>query len=184
MLVFETGRAKFTALQRTSSGTICAKFLRQSSNNGHMTSVGHTTISDQRSRPVVATIRPLSRLHSLDEMQGVRSMLRKTVMAALTVLAIGLSGSAAEARGFGHGGGHFGGFHGGGFHGGGFRGAGFGLGLGFAGAYAGYGYGYPYGFGGYYPGYDEDGGYGGCHVERERVRTKRGWRWQSIDVCD
>jgi hypothetical protein len=92
-------------------------------------------------------------------------MLRKTVIALLAVLLIGLSPTGAMARG-GFGGHGFGGFHGGfgggGFRGGGFRGGGWGgpafgilglgVGLGLAGAYGGWGYPYGYGYGGY-PGY-------------------------------
>ena len=123
-------------------------------------------------------------------------MLRKTVIALLAIVSIGLSPTGAMARGgFGGFGGHgFGGFHGG-FGGGGWRGGGWGggwrgpafgalglgLGLGLAGAYAGYGYpGYGYGYGDpYYAGYGD----GGCYVVRQRVWTPYGWRFQPVQVC-
>ncbi|OPY99935.1 hypothetical protein A5906_24180 [Bradyrhizobium sacchari] len=122
-------------------------------------------------------------------------MLRKTMMAALAVAAIGLSApQAAEARGgFGHGGGwgHGGGGWGHGghghWHGGGFwPGVAIGAGLAGAGYYGGYyGYGYPYYGDPYYygTGYD-DGGYGGCYVVRKRVMTPSGWRYRRVDVCE
>jgi hypothetical protein len=98
-----------------------------------------------------------------------------------SALLLGATSSAALARGGGgggHGGGGFG--HGGGFRGGGFRGGGFGLGfgLGYYGYGYPYGYDYPYGYGGYY----DDGG--GCYVERQRIRTSRGWRVRRVEVCD
>ncbi|WP_445216274.1 hypothetical protein ACKWRH_28780 [Bradyrhizobium sp. Pa8] len=113
-------------------------------------------------------------------------MLRKMMMAALAVAAVGLSApQAAEARGgFGHGGGGWG--HGGHWRGGGFwPGVAIGAGLagtGYYGGYYGYGYGYgdPYYYG---TGYD-DGGYGGCYVARKRVMTPAGWRVRRVDVCE
>jgi hypothetical protein len=143
-----------------------------------------------------------------DLTQGVKDMLRKTIVALFAVASIGLlAPTVASARGgFGgfhgggggfHGGGfggfrgggfHGGGFHGGGFHGGGFRGAGIGLGLlglGLAGAYGAYGY--PYGYGGYYGSpyaysdyYDD----GGCYLVRQRIWTSYGWRVRRVQVCD
>ena len=127
-------------------------------------------------------------------------MLRKTVIALLAVVSIGLlSPTVASARGFGGFGGHgFGGFHGGfgggGFRGGGFRGGGWGgpafgllglgVGLGLAGAYGGWGYPYGYGYGGY-PGYASYyGGDGGCYVVRRRIWTNWGWRFQPVQVCN
>ncbi|MGX1323830.1 hypothetical protein AB7M17_007283 [Bradyrhizobium sp. USDA 377] len=117
-------------------------------------------------------------------------MLRKTMMAALAVAAVGLSmPQAAQAGGgFGHGGGwgHGGGgwghgghghWHGGGFWPGVAIGAGL-AGAGYYGAY--YGYGGPYYYG---TGYD-DGGYGGCYVARKRVMTPSGWRYRRVDVCE
>lgn len=112
-------------------------------------------------------------------------MLRKILMAALAVAAVGLA--APQARG------GFGGFHGGGFHrgcwhghwhGGGFwPGLAIGAGLAGAGYYGGYyGYGYPYYGDPYY--YAGDGGYGGCYVVRKRVMTPAGWRIRRVDVCD
>ncbi|MBR1172607.1 MULTISPECIES: hypothetical protein [Bradyrhizobium] len=121
-------------------------------------------------------------------------MLRKTMMAALAVAAVGLSmPQMAQARGFGHGGGwgHGGGgwghgghghWHGGGFWPGVAIGAGL-AGAGYYGAYYGYGapyYGDPYYYG---SGYD-DGGYGGCYVVRKRVMTPAGWRYRRVDVCE
>lgn len=120
-------------------------------------------------------------------------MLRKTMMAALAVAAVGLSmPQMAQARGFGHGGwGHGGGgwghgghghWHGGGFWPGVAIGAGL-AGAGYYGAYYGYGspyYGDPYYYG---SGYD-DGGYGGCYVTRKRVMTPAGWRYRRVDVCE
>jgi hypothetical protein len=126
-------------------------------------------------------------------------MLRKTIVALVAVVSIGLlSPSVASARGgFGgfHGGGAgfhggFGGFHGGGFHGGGFRGGGFrgaglgiGLGLGLAGAYAAYGYPDGYGYGSPYYAYS-DYDDGGCYLVRQRVWTPYGWRLRRVQVCD
>jgi hypothetical protein len=70
-----------------------------------------------------------------DLLCGVTTMLRKTVIALLAVVLIGLSPTGASARGFGAFGGH--GFGGGGWHGGGWGHRGFGgWGLG-AGALAG-----------------------------------------------
>lgn len=128
-------------------------------------------------------------------------MLRKMIMTALTVVAVGLSvPQVAEARGgFGHGGGfHGGGFHGGGgwghrhWHGGGFW-PGLAIGAGIAGASY-YGYGYPYyGYGNpyygapyyYRTGYDDyNDGYGGCYVARKRIMTPSGWRYRRVDVCE
>jgi hypothetical protein len=120
-------------------------------------------------------------------------MLRRMIMAALAVAAVGLSTpQAAQARG------GFGGFHGvffhggGGWHGGGhWRGGGFwpgvaiGAGLAGAGYYGGYyGYGYPYYGDPYYYGTGDDGGYGSCYVVRKRVMTPSGWRFRRVDVCE
>ncbi|MCA1387689.1 hypothetical protein I6F20_01275 [Bradyrhizobium sp. IC3123] len=124
-------------------------------------------------------------------------MLRRMMMTALAVAAVGLSApqKAEAGGGFGRGGGfHGGGFHGGGFHGWGYRhwhgggfwpGIGIGVGLAGAGLYGGYyGYGYPY-YGGptlYGAGYND--GYGGCYVVRKRVMTPSGWRYRQVDVCE
>jgi hypothetical protein len=88
-------------------------------------------------------------------------------MIALLALAVmgAVSSTPASARG-GHGGGgfhHFGGFHGGGF------------GFGF---YAPYGYGYPYG---YIP-YEGDAGV--CYEQRQRVKTRYGWRIRRVSICE
>ena len=55
---------------------------------------------------------------------------------------------------------------GGGFHGGGF------------GFYAPYGYGYPYGYIPYY------GDAGVCYEERQRVKTRYGWRLRRTSICE
>lgn len=109
-------------------------------------------------------------------------MLRKVMLAALAVVAVGLSKPQAAQAGGGHGWGHGGGVwgHGGHWHGGGFW-PGFGIGAGYYGGYYGYG---PYYYG---PGpayYSEDGGYGGCYVVRKRVMTPSGWRIRRVDVCE
>ena len=92
-------------------------------------------------------------------------MLRKTFIALLAVVSIGLSPTVASARGgFGGFGGHGFGGHGG-FHGG--------LGLGLAGAYGGWGY--PY-----YASYC----YGGCYLVRQRIWTPYGWVLRPVQVCD
>ncbi|KYG20224.1 hypothetical protein SE92_08070 [Bradyrhizobium sp. AT1] len=124
-------------------------------------------------------------------------MLRRMMMAALAVAAIGVAvPQAAQAGGFGHGGGHGGGWghhgggwgHGGHWHGGGFWpgvaiGAGI-AGAGYYGGYYGYGYGYPYYAvpDDYGPAYND--GYGGCYVVRKRVMTPAGWRYRRVDVCE
>ena len=118
-------------------------------------------------------------------------MLRKTFIALLAVVSIGLSPTVASARGGfggfgGHGFGGHGGFHGafggggwrGGGWGGGWRGPAFGalglgVGLGLAGAYGGWGY--PY-----YASY----GYGGCYLVRQRIWTPYGWVLRPVQVCD
>jgi hypothetical protein len=146
--------------------------------------------------PPPRIIRPRGRYDfGSDLTQGVKDMLRKTIVALFAVASIGLlSPTTASARGgFGgfhgggggfHGGG-FGGFRGGGFHGGGFRGAGIGLGLGLglAGAYGAYGY--PYGYGGYYgsPYAYSDYDDGGCYLVRQRIWTAYGWRVRRVQVC-
>ncbi len=115
-------------------------------------------------------------------------MLRKMIMAAMAVAAIGLvTPQAAQARGgFGargwHGGG--GGWHGH-WHGRAFwPGVAIGAGLAGAGYYGGYyGYGYPYYGGPYYYGTAYEG-YGGCYVARKRVKTPSGWRVRRVDVCE
>lgn len=117
-------------------------------------------------------------------------MLRRMMMAALTVAMVGLSvPQAAEARGFRHGGwGHGGWGHGGHWRGGGFwPGLAIGAGIAGAGLYGGYyGYGYPYYGGPYYygTGYGYNDGYGGCYVARKRVMTPAGWRIRRVDVCE
>ncbi|WP_438278190.1 hypothetical protein [Nitrobacter sp.] len=130
--------------------------------------------------------------------------MRKTMIALLAALALGLvAPTTAVARGgFGgfHGGGFHGGFHGfhgggfrgggfhGGFHGGGFghrgfyrRGFGWGLGLGFAAPFGYYGWGYPYDYYGYPYGYSSY--YDDCYLTRRRVHTRHGWRWRRVEVC-
>ena len=107
--------------------------------------------------------------------------LRKAVIAGLALAAVGMfMPAAALAHGGGHGGGgmgHAGGFHGfGGFHGGGFHGGGFRHGFGWGG-----GTGFFFAPGYYdYPYYDG----GGCYVVRERVHTRRGWRYRTLEVCE
>ena len=103
-------------------------------------------------------------------------MFRNDILAAAAFLAIGFCAPAAEARsGYGHGGGHY---YSGGYRSSPWVGPLFGLET-----YAAYGY--PYGYDNVY-GYP--GNYhlrdGGCYVTRERVRTRHGWRVQSIDVCE
>jgi len=103
-------------------------------------------------------------------------MLRKTMIALFAVVSIGmLTPDAASARGGGPGGGGGGHFGGGGFRGGGFRGGGFGYG-------PGYGFYGPYGYYDYYG--DDDYGYGGCHLARQRIHTRHGWRLRTVDVCE
>ena len=104
-------------------------------------------------------------------------MLRKTVVALLSVAALGLlSPTLASAGGFG-GPDEFHGFHGG---------PGLAFGPKGLGVYAEY----PYGAYGYHYGYynypyhtafyfDDDGG---CYLVRRRVHTRHGWR--SIEACD
>lgn len=122
-------------------------------------------------------------------------MLRKIIMAALAVAALGLSApQVVEARGFGGGGhiggggwGHGGGGWGHGWHGGGFwPGVAIGAGIAGAGYYGGYyGYGYPYGGDPYYYGAGYDGGYDGqCYLVRRRVMTQWGWRIRRAQVCE
>jgi hypothetical protein len=95
-------------------------------------------------------------------------MSHKAIVALFVVAAACLAlPSGASARG-GHGGG--GGFHVGGFHGGGFRGGG--IGFGFYGPY------YPYGYDGYY------GDEMNCHLVRQRVHTRQGWRIRRVEICD
>lgn len=122
-------------------------------------------------------------------------MIRKMMVTALAVVAVGSSmPQAAQAGGhggWGHGGGGWG--RGGGWgHGGHWHGSGFwpgvaiGAGIAGAGYYGGYyGYGQPYYGNPYYYGtrYD-DGGYGGCYVVRKRVMTPAGWRIRPVDVCE
>lgn len=93
-------------------------------------------------------------------------MLRKILLGltAITALALAMPGTAS-ARG---------GFHG--YHGG------FGWGPRFGGYY-GYGpYGYGYGWG--YPLIYRYEGPGGCHLAHQRVRTAKGWRVRTVDVCE
>jgi hypothetical protein len=107
-------------------------------------------------------------------------MLRKTIIALLSVAAVGLSPTLASAGGVGFGG--HSGFHG--FHGGpGLAFGPHGLGL-----YADYPYGaYGYHFGYYnYPYHyafyaDDDGG---CYLVQRHVHTRHGWRLRSVEVCD
>ena|SRR5258708_39616941 len=115
-------------------------------------------------------------------------MLRKTIIALAAAASVAvLAPEMAQARG-GHGFGGHGGFGHGGF------GRGFGYGIGAFGLGVGLGYGLygpygPYGYyGGYYPYYGgdyytDDGGYGGCYVERRRVHTPHGWRIRPVEVC-
>jgi len=115
-------------------------------------------------------------------------MLRKTVLAACAVAALGLvSPTVASARGgggaHGVGGFHGGGFHGGGFHGGGFHGGGF-HGGGYGGVGLGLGLGLGYGaFGWPYYAYNDYYDYGGCYIVREPVRTPYGVRIRPVQVC-
>lgn len=108
-------------------------------------------------------------------------MLRKMIMAALAVTAVGLATpQPAQARGGFAGGGHIGGGHwGGGWHGGGFW-PGVAIGAGYYGAY---GYGYPY-YGPYYygVGYEDYGAQ--CYPVRKRVMTPWGWRVRRAQVCE
>jgi hypothetical protein len=83
-----------------------------------------------------------------------------------SALFVGASSTPALAFG-GHGGGHF---RGGGFYG---RGFGFGWGPGF--------YPYGYGYGGYFP---YGGDVGVCYVERQRVKTRYGWRIRRVSICE
>jgi hypothetical protein len=120
-------------------------------------------------------------------------MLRKMILAALAVAAVGLLAPQAAQAGGGHG--HWGGgggFHGGGWghgwHGGGFwPGVAIGAGIAGAGYYGGYyGYGYPYSGDPYYDGAGYgDGGYDGqCYLVRKRVMTQWGWRIRRAQVCE
>lgn len=96
-------------------------------------------------------------------------MLRKTIIAVLTIAALGLPvPEAARAHGPGHG-------WGGGWHHHGYWHGGFWPGVGWP-YYGGY-FDYPY----YITGVEE---YGGCHVARQRVRTPQGWRVRRVDVCE
>jgi hypothetical protein len=97
-------------------------------------------------------------------------MLLKTILAVVATAAIGLSGAAAQAGGpeYRH-------------YAGGYVSSpwtiGYGL-LDFTPTYYGVGYGNVYG----YPGnYDR---FGGCHVERQRMRTGRRLKWRSAEVCE
>jgi hypothetical protein len=130
----------------------------------------------------------VERFHAEDEL-----MLRKMIMAALAIAAVGLATpQAAQARGGFGGGGHIGGgghWGGGGgwghgWHGGGFwPGVAIGAGIAGAGYYGAYGYGYgdPYYYG---AGYD-DGGYGAqCYLVQQRVMTQWGWRVRRVQVCE
>ncbi len=135
-------------------------------------------------------------------------MLRKTIIALIAVVAVGLA-APTEASALGRGG--FGGFHAGGFHGfhgggfggfrggfGGFRGGyggwhgggwrgpgwgalGVGIGLGLAAPYVYGGYRYPYGYPYDYGSYYV---YGDCYLARQWVMTPWGWRVRRIQVCD
>ena len=125
-------------------------------------------------------------------------MMQKTIIALLTLAAVGMiQPTAAFARGGGGGGhgggggGHGGGFGGGGFHGGGFHGGFAGGGLHGGGfhdgfhrrAFVGLGFGsyddgyYPYAYNDDY--YDD----GGCYVVRRRMHTHHGWRIRPVQVC-
>jgi hypothetical protein len=97
-------------------------------------------------------------------------------MVGTSALVLGVSSTAARARGGGGGGGHGGGGHGfggGGFRGGGFRGGGFGFGF-YPGYYGGY-------YSGYYPYYEDEGG---CYLVRQRIKTRHGWRTRRVEVCE
>lgn len=100
-------------------------------------------------------------------------MLRKMMMAALTVVAVGLAApQAAQARGgFGHGGGFW-------------PGVAIGAGIAGAGYYGAYGYGYPYYGDPYYYGlgYEDYGAQ--CYPVRQRVMTRSGWRVRRAQVCE
>lgn len=107
-------------------------------------------------------------------------MLRKAIIAGLTLAALGLlAPEAAQAHGPGHGWGP-GWHHPGHWRGGFWPGVGIGVGI---------GAGWPY-YDGYYdpyyggPYYYRTEDYGGCYVARQRVMTPRGWRYRSVDVCE
>ncbi|MDN5005816.1 hypothetical protein ACFQZO_33735 [Bradyrhizobium sp. GCM10027634] len=94
-------------------------------------------------------------------------MLRKKVMAALAVAAVGLAApQAAQARG--------------GF----WPGVAIGAGIAGAGYYGPYGYGYPYYGAPYYYGlgYEDYGAQ--CYPARQRVMTQWGWRVRRVQVCE
>jgi Protein of unknown function (DUF3551) len=139
-------------------------------------------------------------------------MLRKTIIALLAVLSVGLvTPTVASARGGGGGGGggfHGGGFGGGGFHGGGLGGGGFhggalssnfrnggfhdggfhhhsfgrGLAFGVFGAGLGYGAYYDYAYG--YPyAYSDYYDTSDCYIVHQRVHTPHGLRLRPVEVC-
>jgi hypothetical protein len=98
-------------------------------------------------------------------------MLRKTIIAVLAIAALGLVVPAAAQAHWAHGPGHrwgSGWHHHGHWHGGFWPGVGIGAGWPY--------YDYPY--------YYAEEGYGGCHVVRQRVMTRWGWRFRRVDVCE
>jgi hypothetical protein len=106
-----------------------------------------------------------------------RSMAAMALLAGASALLLGSSSAPALAFGGHGGGGHGVGGHGGfGFHGGGFH-------RGFGGFGPGFGFGfYPYGYyDGYYP---YEGDVGVCYVERQRVKTRYGWRIRRVSICE
>ncbi len=96
--------------------------------------------------------------------------LRKAIWAVLTFATLGLSAPDAAQAGAGW-------HHHGYWHGGFWPGIGIGVGAG-----------WPYSPGYYdYPFYSVPfayEGYGGCHVARQRVMTRAGWRVRLVDVCE
>lgn len=102
----------------------------------------------------------------------------KMIVAALTIAVLGLVvPEGARAHRPGHGWGGAGWHHHGYWHGGFWPGVGIGVGPG-----------WPYATGYYdYPFYTVPfayEGYGGCHVARQRVMTRAGWRVRLVDVCE
>jgi hypothetical protein len=95
-------------------------------------------------------------------------MLRKTIIAVMAIAAFGLVvRGPAQAHGT-HGPWGAGWHRHGPWHGGFWPGVGIGAGWPY------YGYSYYYAV--------ED--YGGCHVARQRVLTRSGWRYRRVDVCE
>jgi hypothetical protein len=94
-------------------------------------------------------------------------MLHKTITAVLTITALGLVVSGPARAHWAHGPGH--GWTPGWHH------------HWHGGFWPGVGFGWPY----YdYPFLYAEEGYGGCHVARQRVMTRQGWRFRRVDVCE